>query len=142
MPHWSRVEASVWRNEVQDADARVKARAQKCEEVSDKMKKIEEEGKDIRITCKICSTEFTHTVADQVRFASRQWKNLPWKCQKWKDNEPTGPCFDFAACRCNRGDTCMFAHNTEDGLTTHHISTETGEHTSDSDSDSMELDCH
>ena len=33
-------------------------------------KKIEEEGKDIKITCKNCSTEFTHTIADQIRFAS------------------------------------------------------------------------
>ena len=63
-----------------EEDAYLKARAQKCEEASNKMKKIEEEGKDIKITCKHCSTEFTHTVADQVRFASRQWENLPGKC--------------------------------------------------------------
>ena len=106
------------------------------------MKKIEEEGKDIKITCKNCSTEFTHTVADQVRFASRQWENLPGKCQKCKDNEPAGLCFDFAAGKCGRGDRCKFTHDTEDSLATHHIIADAEEYTSDSNSDSIDLDCY
>ena len=125
-----------------EEDAYLKTRAQKCEEVSNKMKEIEEEGKDIKITCKNCSTEFTHTVADQVRFASRQWENLPGKCQKCKDNEPAGPCFDFAAGKCGRGDRCKFTHDNEDKLTTHHIAADAEEYTSDSDSDSIDLDCY
>ena len=69
---------------LKEQDAYVKDRALKCEEANNKMKKTEEEGKDIKITCENCSAEFTHTVADQIRFASRQWENLPGNARNAK----------------------------------------------------------
>merc|ERR1711865_1183162 len=123
----------------------MKARAKGFEAVSAEVKKLEEDGKDIDITCKSCSTKFTHTVADQIRFATRQWENLPASCQKCKENEPKGPCFDFAAGKCNRGDKCKFVHS---DVTSHHISANLGstseaeDDEDDSDSDSIDLDCY
>ena len=107
-----------------EEDGHWKKRAEVCAEtrLSAKMEEIKKNGKDIDLKCKGCNKDFKHTVEQQIRFASRDWENLPGECGSCKEKsleDNPQPCFDFILGKCWRGDSCKFVHAEGDKLAFH-----------------------
>jgi hypothetical protein len=82
-------------------------------EITEGIKKLKAEGKDINFVCSNCSKQAVHTVDKQLEFTSKGWFNTPRKCTSCtKEQDKSRVCFDFQNGRsCRKGDLCRFSHS-------------------------------
>lgn len=82
-------------------------------EITDAIRKVKTEGKDIEMVCSICTKKAIHTVDEQLVFAGKGWFNTPRKCTTCTEEQnKSRVCFDFASGRnCRKGDLCRFSHS-------------------------------
>ena len=112
-------------------------RARNMEKLRGEVDKLEEEGKDMELTCKDCTKTFTHSIEQQIRFKSRGWTNLPGKCSGCTDKglqDTPRPCFGFDTTgTCRFGDTCKFVHGGDGKTSSHNISMQQDEQSNGED---------
>jgi hypothetical protein len=101
--------------------------------------------KDQKLTCKDCKKEFTDSIDDQAHRARKGWNQRPARCPPCKviylaklAKDPQ-PCSDFKSGSCSFGDRCRYLH-VEDKTPAAHCAEYLS--SSDSDSDSIDLECY
>jgi hypothetical protein len=100
---------------------------------------------DEQLVCKDCKKEFLDPKDDQAHRRSRGWTNHPSRCRPCKSihleslKKNPQPCSDFQAGTCTYGDRCRYLHVKDKTPAAHcaeYLSF------SDSDSDSIDLECY
>jgi len=100
---------------------------------------------DKQLVCKDCRKEFLDPKDDQAHRRSRGWTNHPSRCQPCKAihlealTKNPQPCSDFEAGKCTYGDRCRYLHVKREKPAANCAECLSF---SDSDSDSIDLECY